>query len=58
MFSKYANFTCKFTVADTVVVTQGRMEAMPLGARYYEHVLPDHVICPSPKMKVSGKGRL
>jgi len=55
MFFKFANFTCRFTLNDTKVTTQGRMETIPLGSSYSKHgekpPLPDHVVCPSPKME-------
>jgi len=31
MFAKYANFTCKFTNGETTIVTQGRMDTIPMG---------------------------
>ena len=62
MFSKYSNFTCKFTLNGHEVVTQGRMEKLPMGSSYaangQESPLPDHVVCPSPKMQSSGSGKL
>jgi hypothetical protein len=60
-FFKYSNFTCRFTVGNTVKVTQGRMESIPIGAGYSESHktwLPTHVICPSAKFDVSGKGHI
>ena len=33
-FAKYANFTCRFTIGETQVVTLGRMETLPLGSSY------------------------
>ena len=43
------------------MITQGRMETMPLGSQYLEDIdkpLPSHVICPSPKWIRKGKGIL
>jgi len=61
-FGKYANFTCRFTLGDKQVVTQGRMETLPLGSSYMhgsaDAPLPDHVVCPSAKMVNSGTGKL
>ena len=62
MFWKYSNFTCKFTLNDTVIVTQGRMETLPIGSSYVKNgevaALPDHVVCPSAKMNGIGMGKL
>ena len=62
MFSKFANFTCKFVLNGHETVTQGRMEKFPMGSSYalngQDSPLPDHVVCPSPKMATSGKGQL
>ena len=62
MFRKFANFTCRFTLHETVVITQGRMETIPLGSSYARNgekaPNPDHVVCPSPKMKGIGIGKL
>ena len=62
MFRKYGNFTCRFTLGDKVVTTQGRMETIPLGSRYArtngKALDPDHVVCPSPKMDGTGAGKL
>ena len=57
-FWRYANFTCKFTLGEDELVTQGRMERIPLGSFYQRTFtrenLPTHIICPSPQM--DGKG--
>lgn len=63
MFLQYANFTCRYTVGDTnpeIIVTQGRMETMPLGSSYLEEnkPKPTHIICASPKWIKAGKGIL
>jgi len=62
MFRKFANFTCRFTLGDQVVTTQGRMETLPLGSSYAKNgekaPLPDHVVCPSARMKSIGSGKL
>ena len=62
MFAKYANFTCRFTLHDIQVVTIGRMETIPLGSSYAKNgekaPLPDHVVCPSAKLPISGLGKL
>ena len=62
MFTKYANFTCRFTLNDIQVVTLGRMETLPLGSSYAKNgeksPLPDHVVCPSAKLPISGLGKL
>ena len=62
MFYSFANFTCRFTLEDKVVVTQGRMETLPLGSSYNKNgearALPDQVVCPSAKMNTLGKGKL
>lgn len=62
MFAKHANFTCRFTLGDTQVVTLGRMETIPLGSSYAKNgetaPLPDHVVCPSAKFPNSGQGKL
>ena len=61
-FMKYSNFTCKFTVGDSVKITQGRMERIPIGSGYENNrkqlALPTHIICPSAKFDVTGKGRI
>ena len=41
------------------MVTQGRMETLPLGSQYLpddEKPMPSSIICPSPKWIKSGKG--
>ena len=64
MFLFNANWTCRYTIGDEnpeVMITQGRMETMPLGSQYLEDIdkpLPSHVICPSPKWIKKGKGVL
>jgi len=63
MFAKYGNFTCKYVIGETepeIIVTQGRMETMPLGSMYLEGDAPrpTHIICPSPKWIKEGKGVL
>ena len=64
MFLFNANWTCRYTIGEEnpeVMITQGRMETMPLGSQYLEDIekpLPSHVICPSPKWIKKGKGVL
>jgi len=62
MFRKYSNFTCRFTLREFVVTTQGRMETIPLGSSYTRNgekaLLPDHVVCPSPRMDQIGAGKI
>ena len=62
MFFKHGNFTCRFTLHDHQITTVGRMETMPLGSGYTVNgeapPLPDHIVCPSPKMPASGMGKL
>ncbi len=62
MFFKYSNFTCRFTLGETQIVTSGRMESLPLGSSYPKNgeksPLPDHVVCPSPKFNITGLGKL
>ena len=62
MFAKYSNFTCRFTIGELQITTQGRMETLPLGSSYARNgekaPLPDHVVCPSPKMNITGLGKL
>ena len=62
MFRKFANFTCRWTLGDEVITTQGRMETLPLGSSYSRNgetaPLPDHIVCPSAKMKGIGSGKL
>ena len=62
-FTKDGNFTCKYTVGDEVETTQGRMETQTLGELYTpdgsdSDVKPTHIVCSSPKMHNSGKGKL
>ena len=64
-FTKFSNFTCRFTVGDEVFVTAARMETMPFGSRYDNDELPDgqkklptHVLCASPRVKKAGQGKL
>jgi len=64
-FSRYGNFTCRFTVGDQVYVTDARMETMPFGSRYDNDELPDgqkklptHVLCASPRVSKAGQGKL
>ena len=63
MFLYNANFTCRYIIGDSdpeIMVTQGRMETLPLGSQYLEDEAPkpSHVICPSPKWIKEGKGVL
>lgn len=62
MFWKHSNFTCRFTLGDKVIVTQGRMETLPIGSSYVKNgevaALPDHVVCPSAKMNGIGTGKM
>ena len=64
MFLYNANFTCRYIIGDDppeTMVTQGRMETLPLGSQYLEgeeKPMPSHIICPSPKWIKPGKGVL
>ena len=63
MFLQYANFTCRYVIGDTdpeIIVTQGRMETMPLGSSYLteDAPKPSHIVCASPKWIKPGKGVL
>jgi len=62
MFRKFANFTCRFTLNDVVTTTHGRMETIPLGSSYSSNgekaPLPDHIVCPSPKINMIGIGKI
>ena len=64
-FTRYGNFTCRFTVGDQVYVTDARMETMPFGSRYDNDELPEgqkklptHVLCASPRVSKAGQGKL
>lgn len=64
MFLYNANFTCRYIIGEDpaeTMVTQGRMETLPLGSQYLEadeKPMPSHIICPSPKWIKEGKGVL
>lgn len=60
-FTKYSNFTCRFKIGTETIYTTARMDGVPLGSMYDDsdgQVLPNAVVCPSPKTKIHGKARL
>ena len=50
LFSKYSNFTCKFssTYGKTAIVTNALFEATPIG-QFYKGSLPNQIRCITPK---------
>jgi hypothetical protein len=54
--------TCRYTLDGKTYFTKAKMEKLPLGSKYNnqddEAELPTHLMCPTPKIDHSGKGKL